>query len=164
MRKYGDKLLITPSQSKVKAVHQKIGELIRRHPNKSKAWKWRKYFTAAGDQGAFSVETPTKEGERRVLSLYRTVSTVIERHIKVRGTANPYDPKDTEYFEMRRCFLWRVLWGGRPPERVPIAAACLRQEHRLERLEPYEGKLSITVLRGGAGWLTACLHSTQQDR
>ena len=170
VRKYGDKLLITPSQSKVKTVQKKIGELIhsavghtqeallrqlnpllrgwanyyrngaskrtfnkldyyvrgrlwrwtqRRHPNKSNNWKWRKYFSAAGDQGAFSVETRTKEGERRVLSLYRVVSTVIERHIKVRGTANPYDPQDTEYFEKRRCFLWRVLWGGRPPERVP---------------------------------------------
>jgi RNA-directed DNA polymerase len=91
----------------------------RRHPHKSKNWKRRKYFSAAGDQGAFSVETRTKGGERRVLSLYRVVSTVIERHIKVRGTANPYDSKNTEYFEKRRCFLWRVLWGGRSPEWVP---------------------------------------------
>jgi len=32
--------------------------------------------------------------------------------------------------------------------RRSIAAACPQQAHRLERLEPYEGKLSRTVLRG----------------
>jgi hypothetical protein len=35
--------------------------------------------------------------------------TVIERHIKVRGEANPYAPVYTEYFERRRCFAWRTL-------------------------------------------------------
>ena len=28
---------------------------------------------------------------------------------RVRGEANPYDPRDTEYFEKRRCFAWRTL-------------------------------------------------------
>jgi RNA-directed DNA polymerase len=153
VRKYGDKLLITPAKSKVEAVRKKIGELIhsaagltqeallrqlnplsrgwanyyrngaskrtfnkldyyvhrrlwrwikRRHPNKPKSWKWRKYFTAAGDKGAFSVRIRTKQGESRVLTLYRTVSTQIQRHIKVKGTANPYDPNYIEYFDMRR--------------------------------------------------------------
>jgi RNA-directed DNA polymerase len=170
VRKYGDKLLITPAKSKVEAVRKKIGQLIhsavgltqeallrqlnpllrgwanyyrngasqrtfdkldyyvyrrlwrwitRRHPNKSKTWKWRRYFTAAGDKGAFSVRIRTKEDESRVLTLYRIVSTPIQRHIKVKGTANPYDRTYTKYFEMRRCFLWRVLWGGRPPSWVP---------------------------------------------
>jgi hypothetical protein len=44
----------------------------------------------------------------RVLKLY----SKLERHIKVRGDANPYDPRYTEYFEQRRCFAWRVLGGG----------------------------------------------------
>jgi len=26
----------------------------------------------------------------------------IERHIKIRGAANPFDPKDAAYFEQRR--------------------------------------------------------------
>jgi hypothetical protein len=30
-----------------------------------------------------------------------------------------------------------------------VAAAYPHQAHRMERLEPYEGKLSLTVLRGG---------------
>jgi RNA-directed DNA polymerase len=164
VRKYGDKLLITPAKSKVQTLRQKISLTLksalglsqeallrklnpllrgwanyyrngaakrtfskldyhvyrrigrwitRRHPNKSKAWKRRKYFSADGESGAFSVRVPTQKGESRVLRLYRMASTAIQRHIKVRGLANPYDPKDTEYFEKRRCFFWRVRWGGR---------------------------------------------------
>jgi RNA-directed DNA polymerase len=164
VRKYGDKLLITPAKSKVEAMRKKIGELIhsaggltqeallrqlnprlrgwanyyrngvatqtfknldyyvyrrlrrwmkRRHPNKPKNWLWRKYFTAAGDKGVFSVHIKSKSGESRVLALYRLASTQIERHIKVRGDANPYDPKYTEYFEQRRSFVWRIR-GSNP--------------------------------------------------
>ncbi len=32
----------------------------------------------------------------RVLALYRAAKTVLERHIKVRGDANPYDHRYTE--------------------------------------------------------------------
>jgi len=164
VRKYGDKLLITPAKSKVQTLRQKISLMLksalglsqeallrklnpllrgwanyyrngaakrtfskldyhvyrrinrwitRRHPNRSQAWKRRKYFSADGENGAFSVRVTTKKGESRVLRLFRIASTVIERHIKVRGLANPYDPKDTEYFEKRRSFFWRVRWGGR---------------------------------------------------
>ena len=38
----------------------------------------------------------------------QTVSTRIHRYIKVRGHANPYDPIDAEYFQMRRCFAGRI--------------------------------------------------------
>ena len=51
-------------------------------------------------------------GENRVLKLYSIASTKIERHIKVRGAANPYDSRYTEYFAQLRCFAWRVLGGG----------------------------------------------------
>ena len=164
VRKYGDKLLITPAKGKVQILRDKISQKIhsalgltqeallrqlnpilrgwanyyrngaakrtfekldyyasrklrrwttRRHPNKSQAWKKRKYFSAAGNERVFSVQVHSKQGESRVLKLYRMASTTIERHIKVRGTANPYDPRYTEYFEKRRCFVWRVRWGGR---------------------------------------------------
>ena len=169
VRKYGDKLLITPAKSKVEAMRKKIGELIhsavalrqeellrqlnprlrgwanyyrngaakqtfgkldyyvygrlwrwlkRRHSNKSKRWIRRKYFSATPSK-AFSVRLKAKDGGSRVLSLYHTVSTRIERHIKVRGEANPYDPKYTQYFHMRRCWLWRVLWSNPNPEWSP---------------------------------------------
>ncbi len=170
MRKYGDKLLITPAKSKVKILREKIARRIhaalglsqeellhqlnpllrgwanyyrngaakrtfdkvdyyvfrkvwhwihRRHPDKSRSWKLRKYFSAAGDKGGFSVKTHSKRGEPRVLRLYRMASTIIERHIKVRGAANPYDPRYTEYFAQRRCFAWRVRGSGQKPKRPP---------------------------------------------
>ena len=56
-----------------------------------------------------------------MLAVYRLVSTIIQRHLKIRGKANPYDPSYTEYFQKRLCFVWRVGWGGRKTEAV---AAC----------------------------------------
>jgi RNA-directed DNA polymerase len=74
----------------------------RRHPNKSAAWKRRKYFSATDRPGVFSVRCVTKDGPKQVLSVYRAASTRIQRHIKVRGEANPYDPRYQAYFEQRR--------------------------------------------------------------
>ena len=48
-----------------------------------------------------------------MLRLYQIARTVIERHIKVQGDANPYDPEYTEYFEKRRCFAWRTYPVGK---------------------------------------------------
>ncbi len=95
----------------------------RRHPKKSSSWKKRKYFSATGTNGAFSVQIHRAQGESRVLKLYLMASTHIERHIKVQGAANPYDPRYTEYFEKRRCFLWRIRWGGRTAAAASITPA-----------------------------------------
>jgi len=89
--------------------------ISRRHPDKTRAWKKAKYFSAAGDKGSFSAKYLTKTGESCVLQLYRLASTKIERHLQVRGQANPYDPRYTEYFERRRSFLWRIRWSGWSP-------------------------------------------------
>jgi RNA-directed DNA polymerase len=165
LRKFGNKLLISPAQSKVQAMGRKISEKIhsalgltaeellrrlnpllrgwanyyrngaakrtfrkldryvswklwnwisRRHPETSSAWKQSHYFSAAGPKGVFSARVQHERGRSRVLQLYKMASTTIERHIKVRGTANPYDPAYTEYFARRRCFAWRVrpAWGS----------------------------------------------------
>ena len=85
--------------------------LRRQHPNKSRGWIKRRYFSASGT-GAFSVWIKDPKGDKRVLSLYQVAKTVIERHIKVRADANPYDPEYTEYFEKRRCFAWRTYPVG----------------------------------------------------
>src|SRR5947209_1481385 len=55
----------------------------------------------------------TAPGQSTVLKLYQIAKTVIARHIKVRGEADPYDPKYTEYFERRRSLMGRVLYAGR---------------------------------------------------
>jgi RNA-directed DNA polymerase len=74
----------------------------RRHPHKSAAWKRRKYFSAAGKPGLFSVRLNKAKSVSHVLTLYTAASTKIQRHIKVRRAANPYDPDYTQYFEHRR--------------------------------------------------------------
>ncbi len=90
----------------------------RRHPNKSATWRIHKYFSAAGKKGLFSVRIRKAGSQSRVLTLYRMSSTRIERHIKVKGAANPYDPLYVDYFAKRRCFAWRVR-----ALRAPLAAA-----------------------------------------
>ena len=85
----------------------------REHPNKSCRWIRQRYFSAEA-KGAFSVRTQDRKGQAQVLKVYRLAQTMIERHIKVRGAANPYDPADSEYFEKRRCFAWRTYPLGNP--------------------------------------------------
>lgn len=84
----------------------------REHSNKSRGWIKRRYFSA-DPKGSFSVRTQDQEGQERVRKVYRMAQTIIERHIKVRGQANPYDPVYVEYFEKRRCFAWRTYPVGK---------------------------------------------------
>jgi RNA-directed DNA polymerase len=88
----------------------------REHPNKSAGWISQRYFSADA-KGAFSIRTQDRKGQPQVLKVYRLAETIIQRHIKVRGAANPYDPEDTDYFEKRRCFAWRTYPLGKP---VPL--------------------------------------------
>jgi RNA-directed DNA polymerase len=94
-------------------IYQQLLKWARRtHPKKGPGWLKQKYFSLAGP-GVFSIRQRKPDGQKRVLKLHRVGQTVIERHIKVKGEANPYDPIYTEYFERRRCFAWRVLPLGR---------------------------------------------------
>ena len=69
----------------------------RRHPNKPRPWVAKKYFkTRGGDRWVFH---GTYEGKAKHL---RTAAAIpIERHIKIDGKANPYDPVWEVYFEKR---------------------------------------------------------------
>jgi RNA-directed DNA polymerase len=100
-------------------VHGMLRRWARReHRNKSNGWIRQRYFSADA-KGAFSIRTQDRKGQPQVLKLYRLAETVIQRHIKVRGAANPYDPADVEYFEKRRCFAWRTYPLGHPAPPKP---------------------------------------------
>lgn len=86
--------------------------LRRQHPNKSRGWIKRRYFSASAT-GSFAVRIRDAQGKKRVLSLFRAGLLTVQRHIKVRADANPYDPDYTEYFEKRRCFAWRTYPVGK---------------------------------------------------
>ena len=98
--------------------HQVLRWARRTHPNKSYGWLKRKYFTAKGEFGFFARKR-TQTGESQNLRLYSIAKAVIERHFKVRGETNPYDPRYTEYFEQRRCFAWRTLPCKRAGQALP---------------------------------------------
>jgi RNA-directed DNA polymerase len=92
-----------------RTVHYQLLRWAKRtHPNKPYRWLKQKYFSDGRHFGFFARKR-SRNGETKVLRLHSIRRTVIQRHIKVRGEANPYDPVYTEYFERRRCFAWRTL-------------------------------------------------------
>jgi RNA-directed DNA polymerase len=73
----------------------------RRHPNKSKSWVKRKYFTVVnGRDWVFYGETE-RDGTRQRHRIKRLAYVPIKRHVKIQGAANPYDPAWEVYFEKR---------------------------------------------------------------
>ncbi|NJK90562.1 MAG: group II intron reverse transcriptase/maturase [Blastochloris sp.] len=74
----------------------------RRHPGKSRRWVLRKYWKP-WRRNSWRFATETKEwkpdGKPVLLQLVSINSARIERHWKVKGDANPYDPQWQPYFE-----------------------------------------------------------------
>ena len=74
----------------------------RRHPGRSKKWVHRKYFSASRRRHwAFSGTVTDNKGKPYRVWLQTAANIPIERHTKVRGQANPYDPQWETYFEKR---------------------------------------------------------------
>jgi hypothetical protein len=98
----------------------------RRHPKKSPSWLKQKYFEQHGGRNwAFFGESCDDEGKLHKVRLLLAISTPIQRHVKVKSAANPYDPAYETYFEKREGdhnggnvsgtrslrFLWRFQCG-----------------------------------------------------
>jgi RNA-directed DNA polymerase len=74
----------------------------RRHPKKPKRWVKDKYFgTVEGRHWVFQGSVVGREGVIDPVQLFAASSMSIQRHIKVKGEANPYDPAWEPYFEER---------------------------------------------------------------
>jgi RNA-directed DNA polymerase len=153
VRKYGNKLLIKPAQKSIRKLMEKIGQIVkshpqtkaanlirllnpvirgwvqyhrhvvskvifnaidhsifkilwqwatRRHPHKNAQWIRRKYFCSInGNNWVFFGNATRKTGKQRKALLYSAAQTPIQRHIKIRGEANPYDPAWEVYLEQR---------------------------------------------------------------
>ena len=88
----------------------------RRHPKKSSTWVKNKYFHAYGSRNwVFSAEilktglnTPNKW-----LRLVNLTSISIQRHIKIKGDANPFDPTWEDYFDKRLMSLMKKSLKGK---------------------------------------------------
>jgi RNA-directed DNA polymerase len=69
----------------------------RRHPNRSRRWVWRKYFSdPATNKGVLTTRVVGKP-----VSIFQAASIPIQRHIKIQMDANPYDKTYAEYFKTR---------------------------------------------------------------
>jgi RNA-directed DNA polymerase len=154
-RKYGEKLLIKPSQKNVRALYSKVREIIqrhhgggqdhliyrlnpvlrgwalyhqpvvakatfhrldakiwyllwrwarRRHQNKGAQWVRKRYFHTLGDRRwEFAYEQrDTKSGHTRYVRLDPLSVTPIQRHAKIKGDYNPFDPAWEREGEMLR--------------------------------------------------------------
>ena len=74
----------------------------RRHQRKSPVWLKKKYFERQGyNNWRFFGESSDKEGTPHKVRLLLASRTRIQRHVKVKSEANPYDPAYETYFEKR---------------------------------------------------------------
>lgn len=75
----------------------------RRHPKKNAKWVKQRYFHSEGNRNwVFSTTVFKEDGTPKKMVLYQLSDTVIKRHIKVRGSFNPFDPVDELYGEKLR--------------------------------------------------------------
>jgi RNA-directed DNA polymerase len=91
----------------------------RRHPNKGAHWVRKRYFPTVGTRSwVFSGTVLDRDGASVVVRLYAAGSCRFQRHTKVKGQANPYDPAWRDYFAQRRS-------RRRPPQAAAEGGASL---------------------------------------
>lgn len=88
----------------------------RRHPKKSSSWVKKRYFQPYGQRNwVFSTETRQldHDGKRKWMRLYSASNVQIQRHVKIRAQANPYDADWESYFDSRLAGLMKMTLKGR---------------------------------------------------
>ncbi len=78
----------------------------RRHSGKGSRWIIQRYWRLIGGKKVFAVDTGKRmpNGKPIWLRLVNPVEISIRRHLKIRGQANPFDPRWRAYFEDRAFF------------------------------------------------------------
>src|SRR6267378_2499700 len=85
----------------------------RRHRNKNLRWLKEKYFERHGSKNwSFVGEKYDNQGQPHKVRLLLASDTPIQRHVKVKCEANPYDPVFETYFEEREGFHMRETFRG----------------------------------------------------
>lgn len=87
----------------------------RRHPHKGRRWIKARYFRRLnGRDWIFATQIAGTEpgGKPKLVQLARASNTRIRRHVKIKGEANPFDPRCESYFEERlRLKMYEDLKG-----------------------------------------------------
>lgn len=73
-----------------------------RHRNKNVQWLKKKYWSKGAKSGRFSTVVKNKNGNTRTYELIKAYSIHIQRHIKIKSDANPFDPEHQQCFRARR--------------------------------------------------------------
>jgi len=95
------------SQKTFSYIDYQIGQALwrwakRRHRNKGAGWILTKYFRPKNQQhSGFYGQIKRKDGSKQTIKLVSTAKIPITRHLKVKASANPFDPKWERYFEKR---------------------------------------------------------------
>lgn len=75
----------------------------RRHPSKRADWIRKRYYRSTGTRSwVFSTRIMKRDGKEVMTALYWLPETPIQRHKKIRGSFNPFDPADEQYGEQLR--------------------------------------------------------------
>jgi len=103
----------------------------RRHTNKSVNWISQKYWHPVGNRkGVFAAVLQKEDGEKGLMEMYSLPSTRIDRHKKIKGDYNPYDPKQEEYGEairqerMLKNMRYRIEWAKLYTSQRGLCALC----------------------------------------
>jgi RNA-directed DNA polymerase len=82
-----------------------------RHPKKGNHWIQHKYFPTFEYIGStFVAKVEIGKGQYQKFALVKATWTRIQRHIKVRQEANPFDPKYKDYFKKRQRQQSKLAW------------------------------------------------------
>lgn len=103
----------------------------RRHPTRNVEWIRKKYWRAVDERNwVFAATVKTDDGNRETLELYSLSKTAIERHKKVKGAYNPYDPQWEMYGEtlrqerMLKNMRYRKEWAKLYADQRGLCAMC----------------------------------------
>lgn len=131
----------------------------RRHNKKGLKWIKEKYFKQLqGRDWCFAATTKSKSsGKETTLRLKRLADTPIQKFIRVRSTANPYDPADAPYYARRTSKnteaqlsevddLLRMIWIHQGMK-CPICGELIDDERRWTTVrETVKGKSFKTLI------------------
>jgi RNA-directed DNA polymerase len=142
----------------------------RRHRNKPSRWIYRKYFERLDGKRCFFRERSRDEhGKPRIVRLFRAASVPIIRHVKIRGDANPYDPRWEAYFERRL----DVKMETSPKRRQQLLRLWMRQGglcaecgHKITRMTGWRSHKIIWRVYGGSDTMSnrVILHPSCHSR
>ncbi|WP_312552758.1 group II intron reverse transcriptase/maturase [Massilia sp.] len=103
----------------------------RRHPRMKLSKIRKKYWRTVGDRNwVFAAVVRKKDGTKGLLELYSLPGTPIERHRKIKGEYNPYDPQWEVYGEtlrqerMLKRMRYRKEWAKLYSDQRGLCALC----------------------------------------